>query len=632
MAAMTDTVGPAASFPPDIRELADAVRKKPHLVKAAWDRLGTTYHLDDRPPAELTLHAFVLARGLGLTEAFAKELIASDLLVPARKDRILRLLDPLYDLQAFTSNAWLPADPRAVIRGLVGAIELVCRVDVDGQHRGTGVLIAPTMVATAAHVVRPLTETSTDGSLKAQAGSQRLLSLTFGDLRDFLPDGQGVFRTPSTTASIAPDWLAWASPPLADTDTIRDRIDNIEGIDIALGPWDIALIRLAKPVVNMSNPPELEADLPRRPSQINVLHHPSGGTRNGEPMLWSIGVLDRQLGSPPVRLLHNASTLRGSSGAPVFDASWRVIGIHEAGQREVATASEGDAVDAAARNRAIPTKPWACHLAGALAASDNVPYLETVSDVDAAGVPRTRIVIGRRETQRRLWFGAQAGAGPVQRLHIVRGAPGLGLRFTKLIVRGIAQQRAGQVAAIDVANCLGDSGEEFAAKIVGSYLGVLGTRAPGGYTTRERGRRKETGSRLRRKLNELATPAGLWVAIEGFDEVGDAVPTEVTGVVHTLMENLPAMPHVRLVLAGFTGEPPLGYEGAIEVLGKPTEEDIYKATAPAGELDQAAQGTLNLIRLLLAQPGYAGSPPYEAALSIYRELVKTSAQGQDGCP
>lgn len=97
--------------------------------------------------------------------------------------------------------------------------------------------------------------------------------------------------------------------------------------------YDFALLRLnpafsaAPPVA----PYELATDLPVNDGKerVYIIGHPGGGTL-------SFSMQDNLLLDYDSRLLHyRAPTQGGSSGSPVFDGQWRLIGLHHAGSMAI---------------------------------------------------------------------------------------------------------------------------------------------------------------------------------------------------------------------------------------------------------------------------------------------------------
>jgi hypothetical protein len=92
-------------------------------------------------------------------------------------------------------------------------------------------------------------------------------------------------------------------------------------------PLDATLLRLDRPV---ESPPEIFPIAKRLPAKdgqqkVYVIGHPLGGGL-------SISLTDNALLGYDDRLLHyRAPTEGGSSGSPVFNNQWKLIGLHHAG-------------------------------------------------------------------------------------------------------------------------------------------------------------------------------------------------------------------------------------------------------------------------------------------------------------
>ncbi|WP_411108853.1 trypsin-like serine peptidase [Streptomyces sp. c-19] len=343
------------------------------------------------------------------------------------------MFERLAELHSFVTPAHTPVDARVVARRLLLASDLVCRIDAGPRH-GTGLLVTPTLVATAAHLVSDLVDATGPGPAAPRAGSTSRIHVTFGDMTDQLDDEAPPTRLTPTPAPLAASWLALYSPPTAE-ETVGDAfdLDSVAGIGED-GPWDLAILRLAEARPFRPRPPC--GDLPHNPFQIHVLHHPGDGRGGVLPLLWSVGTVDRPLGDPPVRLLHSANTSGGSSGAPVFDAEFRVVGLHQAGLEQ------RPARGGAAFNRAVPMSPWSSQLES-LELPETAPSVTTVEKLDRQGNPVTRTVIGRLGTVERIWRGQFPDAIAPERLIVVVGEPGLGLRFTHHLVHSVVTRYGG---------------------------------------------------------------------------------------------------------------------------------------------------------------------------------------------
>ncbi|RKT79432.1 V8-like Glu-specific endopeptidase [Terracoccus luteus] len=528
-----------------------------------------------------------------------------------------QILSRIGSLQTFTSSVYSPTDARVAARRMLLASDLVCRIDVDGDQQGTGILVAPTLVATAAHLVGTLVDASPTGGSSPLPGSSKRVSVTFGDMADLLEDSDQPTLLKGTPAPLAASWLAFYSPPAVNELSNTFEIDSTDGIG-AEGPWDIAILRLAHPrPFRTVKPPRR---LPRQPFQVHVLHHPSDGAGKGLPLLWSIGRVDRRLGDPPLRLLHSANTSGGSSGAPVFDSQFRVIGIHQAG------GVLPPAVQDAANNRAVPVTPWVSQLAG-LELPDAAPVVATVEIAGPQGSPINRTVIGRHVTISRIWRGMKVEAPARDRLLAVLGDPGLGLRFTKHLVHALVTQFGGTYAAIDVANCQGDDVDSFSAKVAGAFAAGLPPRQPSGLTTRQRDTRNQTAPDLAKRLQRIARHTGAWLVLEGFESPSANASPIVIDLVRQLILELPSAPGVRLVLAGWRESLPSGFESSVEYLEEPTADDVSRSLLPPGSPDDLVGQQRPLVQTLLAasKTELPNAGPYEIAEDARAKLARMLA-------
>lgn len=554
---------------PQITDLAAPVRRDIPRIRSILEQLGIR-NAEYEDPSDFVASAMLNALGRNRLRAFQAELARAGLIEASGEVIAQELLTRLVSLQSFVSAVYTPVDAVTAVRQLLLALHLVCRIEVDDDHAGSGVLITPGLVATAGHVVAPLVEVR-NGKPVAAPGSLMRVRVSFTDVNDVIDGALPMTKLPTTTATLADDWLVHYSPPGPTEIGQAFVVDSIDGIDVTTGPWDVAILRLAskRQVGHMT----LRERIPRKPFQIHVLHHPADDTGTATPLLWSIGSVEKRLGDPPVRLLHSANTKNGSSGAPVFDRDFRIIGLHQAGQPNAPAAGEAGA------NRAIPLSPWSAELASFEVEDSPIRAVELIDDT---GVRVVRTVIGRRETQSRLYRSAGHDATAQERLLIVAGEPGLGLRFTKHLVRTIVAPLGGAYAALDIANCQQDDATSFSKKIAGAFAASERVSAYTGLTTRQREIRNRMAPNLARTLGAVAGSDGAWLVLEGFERTAERPPAVVVDLITQLMEELPSCPGLRLVLVGWQDPIPLGYEESFEYLEQPTSEDVALACLPIG--------------------------------------------------
>ncbi len=548
-------------------------------VNAVWQVMRVEHRIPLRFDVEADrdvylLDAVAITQARGLLRIFATRLINAGLVSEDFEGAITAVLGAsAFTVQAFVNGEFRPKSAGVAGKRFMLASERVCRIEIDDEHQGTGVLVRPTLVATAAHVVEPLVVAPAVGAPpnarhQAAPGSLRRLKLVFGDIEDLLDELPGqVQRRAGTTALLHQDWLADHSP--ATPNELSKSLFNIEdvtNINAPNGPWDLAIIRLAVPPrPGLTGQGLLPTEAPRNPFELHVLHHP-GDPKNstGNPLLWSIGIMDGGLGNPFVRRLHTANTDGGSSGAPCLDGSFRIVALHQAGPRR----SGGPDT----RNRAVPIHYW-CGKLDQLERTADVPFRKFVEIPGSGQQP----VIGRRETQRRIWRACQADAPSSERLFVLRGPVGRGKRFTAHLVRAFAAEGGGIVGALDLSNAQGVDALGFANRIVGAFGTTLagGGVRPSGLTTVLRDIPNEILPALMTELRQIAgSGQPIWLILHGFAAPTTDPDPSALALVELLMTRLAEIPQLRLVLTGWKWTLGQQLAGAVEELAAPTASDV----------------------------------------------------------
>jgi hypothetical protein len=614
--------------------LADTVRlDDPVLLDRVWEplRQGHGLHLrrdTGREPREFVVEMLWEAHGHGLLRRLAIDLINAELVEPEFDDRLNPLVGATaFTMQMFTSTGLKPTSALVSARRLLDNCDRVCRIDIEDLHRGTGILVRPTLVATSAHVVADLVDFR-HGVLHARAGSREKLRLVFGYAEDYLPelgqapprgaaglqpahdDGLGrIGLENGEPADLHPDWLAWGSTRTAQERLGLQDVRDITGITGSDGPWDIALIRLAAPR-RADRWTRLVIQPPAGKFSIHVLHHPGRAVgAAGEPLLWSIGELDEQLGSPAVRYLHDANTLPGSSGAPLFDDEWRVVALHQGGGRTVQDVRHVSRLPGQARNRAVPLCRWMAKLDEL---DGVVPYLPEIRGRTGA----RRRVIGRRSTQDRLWRAGRPDAPAEDRLIIVRGEPGTGLRFTKLLVGAYVRRNGdGVVAVLDVANALGTDAAGFARRITGALSAELAVVGAATGSTKQNEIRTALAPRLAAQLDGLAGSRPVWLVLEGFDRAKVSDQHGIDNLLLSLIDSLSDYSTIRLVMVAWQQTVHERFARSVDDLVPPTAEDVARAfVSPGEEPDTDLLEAAGMALRDAASAGFAGYPGARKAL------------------
>ncbi|MDV5145821.1 hypothetical protein R1T08_16795 [Streptomyces sp. SBC-4] len=224
--------------------MANSITRDIPRIRAILDQLGIR-NVEYEDPADYVPSAIINAMGRRKLVALQAALAKADLITDGPVDIGQKLLERLAELHSFVAPAHTPVDARVAARRLLIASDLVCRIDVGHRH-GTGLLVTPTLVATAAHLVSDLVDARGPGYPTPRAGSTSGIHVIFGDMTDLL-DGTAP-PTPLTpmTAPLAASWLAFYSPPTAEeTEGEGFVLDSVADIGED-GPWDLAILRLAE--------------------------------------------------------------------------------------------------------------------------------------------------------------------------------------------------------------------------------------------------------------------------------------------------------------------------------------------------------------------------------------------------
>lgn len=555
----------AADHDAELERLAQSIQGEWPRVVEVWEQFRVAHGIYLRAELsadrlEFLKQALWATHGKGQLRALLLRLQEAELTTKDVGQASKPFITQAFQLHSYVNGKWQPQDALVSGRRFMQACDHVCRISVEGEHKGTGVLIRPTVVATAAHVISDLVGVDH----LALADSLKKLEVHFFHADDLLEDGEASPARP-VVAKLHHDWLGYFSPP-ADADKgFLATIEGVNGINADSGPWDMALIRLAAPPreglrghrLRDGEPPDVEFG-------VHVLHHPA--TPHGKPMsmLWSIGMVNKKLGEPKLlRWLHNANTDEGSSGAPCFDNDWRIVALHQAGQAKVTTTNQN--------NRAVPIYRWAPELDNLAVQADSTPYVDFAVDENRVKRP----VFGRTELQKLAWraMTAKLPLVPRQRIFLVLGDSGTGKSFSSAILGQLAQRAGSLFASLDARNAANASPLEFARELL-SAVGAsdpLAVSAAASLTTQLRDVRNEIVPRLGQALEALAGQRSLCVVLDGLESCDTAAPG-VAQLIEALVAALPQIPHVQLAL--------IGWEGAVDtvlaetLMGEPTLDEI----------------------------------------------------------
>ncbi|TWU09726.1 trypsin-like serine peptidase [Allorhodopirellula heiligendammensis] len=207
----------------------------------------------------------------------------------------------------------------------------VCRVRSDGDDYGTGFLVGPDLVLTCFHVVKDFISTH----------ERKYLSVCFDPTIDI---------ETATAINIDSDWDIPFSK-VSETD-LRDNFGVPEPDEL-----DFALLKLTEGPGETRGFFQLRDNvrLPRVGEPILIAGHPGPYAPLQELKFSMAAPGFEKVNKNQTRLIYKTSTLEGSSGSPVFDRQFRLIGLHH-------NRGEQDG-RFYANNRGIPIKTIAKYLA-----------------------------------------------------------------------------------------------------------------------------------------------------------------------------------------------------------------------------------------------------------------------------
>ena len=150
-----------------------------------------------------------------------------------------------------------------------------------------------------------------------------------------------------------------------------------------------------------------------------------------------------------------------------------------------------------------------------------------------------------------------------------------------------------------------------------------------GLTTAPRRLRDDVVPQLADQLAMVGTGRGVWLVLEGLDAAGGEPPAAMSTFVNTLLHHLERVPSLRLVLVGWAGKLPPGFETSVEYLRPPTAEDVAALVTPVG---RDPGELVPMITTLLAGLAHDDPPVtgYAAALRAHALLRPLQHQATTG--
>ncbi|PZN95508.1 MAG: hypothetical protein DCF31_06220 [Alphaproteobacteria bacterium] len=465
-------------------------------------------------------------------------------------------------------------DPVKAAAFLARAAAFRCRILRDGVVMGSGVLVGPTTVLTAFHVL---------------AATPTMVAEPWSKVTVLLSDGRSI-------DAVMPPLVA--SPTTADEAASRlPRDDTLFGDNN-----DYAIIRLARPAGALMG----SAPLPTKPgaysrrAAVIVVHYPDGEDKGiGIGSLAKIPRLTSRWG-------HSVETRGGSSGGGCFDATLTLAGIHQGkgwrdGGRLVPTAKFYDRILPVVTTDLAPPRMWSLD-----------------------GTPDGEFVIGRQSFFEA--FALARGNGRVRGIRVKRAdAAGnlAGLAFSfAMLDRMTARSPDTRQCRISFETLIPDLANDilrraaavgFECAAIEDRPGVAAGQSAPEAVGADRGRRAAAA------LDATAAAVGrqLWLFIDHpAIAFGDAMRAELEGFIDQALK----LPNLRLVVAGFEAVAIPG----LEFQTPPNPPDIG---APGLMTDYVTGFGESDVRLFLADAAAAaGKSPSAERVA---ELVQMGLAGLD---
>ena len=207
-------------------------------------------------------------------------------------------------LQSINAASLGFVDARSDLAMRRDALRRTAMIQVGGVPAGTGFLVGPDLLLTAAHVLD-------DVHWPPEVPVEDVTAVF-----DFLPDE----RAPSETGVR----VAVAEALAGSLPTVNERLGGSSDWDASATHLDFALLRLGQAMPARGfYPLETQTISLSAETVLRIPQHPLGQTQVTSPALGPFTI-----NAPKTRLRYRANTLQGSSGSPVIDGRGRLVAMH----------------------------------------------------------------------------------------------------------------------------------------------------------------------------------------------------------------------------------------------------------------------------------------------------------------
>lgn len=550
-------------------ELAKAIERNP---QQAADALAALQLVDEGPPlVAAALNDIARAVGRKVGEFWVETMRGRKALPRFRQGLIAQGV--ALDKPTAVTRVDFPGIDRFTTR----AQQFRCRInrsDANGPSRfvGSGVLIGPTTVLTAWHVVA-------GGKPGAKRPKWPALEVMLEDRRSIKARVPPEFQSPCSLREL----------------TNRFPESDAEVADHA----DVAVLKLAQPVgalLATAQLPEVANEMGDG-SSFFLVDFPDGEDRGFGFGTIFAGPLTR-------RRSHSIGTEGGSSGGGCFDAGLTLAGIHQG-------------KDDMEQGRLVPVSQFLDRVREIVALDRAPPSLWSLD-----GTADGELVIGR--TAFFAGFAAADREGRFRGIHVMRADPTIdsgGLAFSFRMLQSLVARTVGSRALrVSFEVEVPDLADEIVRRASDLGINIAPVQERDGVArgqTAPEAVGRDRGRRVAEALDAAAASLGLrlWVHI---DHPATAFTDELRAAVEALIEAAMRMPHLRLVIVGFEATPMPG-----ETVD-PADIDRVSGQPGANMLvrDVISGFAESDIRNLLAEA--ADAAPYELSRSEANRLVRKS--------
>ncbi|MBN8471198.1 trypsin-like peptidase domain-containing protein [Corallococcus exiguus] len=429
----------------------------------------------------------------------------------------------------------------------------ICRIEVEANAMGTGVLIAPDRVLTAYHVIATCFDA--EGAPLPSVGEKIRCRFDYVALAD------GTELLPGTAVALRDDWLGPMSPGHPEDGIVLELPNPPDCLTLL----DYAVLNLAKPVGRapvgtgggqergwVEFPAGSSTTMTLEPDQPLVIgQHPAG-----HALHIAFGPF-KAMDTRQARLRYAVNTMKGASGAPCFDIRFGLVALHHA------------EVQNQQLNQGVPI--WLIR--------DHIQSKGGFESQDLPGfvplwqLPSGAPVLGRIEFQQILW--TMGAAHSPKRILVVEGDDDSGCSFSIDIMKGLFSGRPDVVMDYDMSAIQDKAPDAFLMDLARDLkLPVEG--APARPVDRQSARWASTllfdwftAAFALRYPAEVNGSFSIWIALDNFNRK-TFVNDETLDILVRLLREVPHLAALRWLLIG--GPPSL-----LTVLASLVEVDRTRA-------------------------------------------------------